>query len=165
MILIRIIRQTIRTPSLQGRLILLLLLTGLLPLLLMGGVTTFYAAHLLEIQIGNRLDDIATAMIEKQDRLMFDRVKDIQTLAVSNEMRTLAPVILTPYLNQIVRTHSPLYPLIVAVDKQGVIQATNSIDSSSTTKPGLASTLVGQSVDQTDWFRVWFDDPLPEGES
>src|SRR5512145_826988 len=156
-------RQILSTPSLQQRLILLLLISGLLPLLLMGSTTTISATRLLELDIGRDLDNMAGTTIDKLDRVMFDRVNDIQTFASSNEARTLDPEILTPYMNQLVRMHSPLYPLMIVADKQGVIRALSTIDTG--TYSSLGSSPLGQSVADTDWFRIWFDRPLPAGQS
>lgn len=152
--------RVVFTTSLQRRLTALLLVTGLLAILLMGALGTYFAANTLEDQIGDRLDDIATTAAEKIDRMMFDRVNDIQTFATMSEARTLDPTRLTPVMNNLVRTYSPIYIVMVAVDRQGVIRAMNTADEFAN-----MPNLVGRSVADKEWFRIWLDRPLPAGQS
>jgi hypothetical protein len=128
MAILHTITRGVFTTSLQRRLTALLLVTGLLAILLMGALGTYFAANTLEDQIGDRLDDIATTAAEKIDRMMFDRVNDIQTFAAMSEARTLDPTQLTPVMNNLVHTYSPIYIAMVAVDRQGIIRAMNTAD-------------------------------------
>lgn len=137
-------------PSIQRRLISLLLLVGLAPLLLMGLLSNAYAGTLLESQIGSKLDTIAQTGVEQVDRVIYDSAGDVQIFAGSAEARSLDPQQITPLMNRLVRTYTPLYTLMVVADRQGVVKATNSSDIYT-----RVPYLIGRSVADQEWFRFW----------
>lgn len=137
-------------PSIQRRLISLLLLVGLAPLLLMGLLSNAYAGTLLEGQIGSKLDTIAQTAVEQVDRVIYDSGSDVQMFAATAEARSLDPQQITPLMNRLVRTYTPLYTLLVVADRQGVVKATNSSDIYT-----HVPYLLGRSVADQEWFHFW----------
>jgi len=137
-------------PSIQRRLVSLLLLVGLAPLVLMGLLSTAYAGTLLEGQIGSKLDTIAQTAVEQVDRVIYDRTNDVQMFAATKEAQSLDPEQLTPLMNRLVRTYTPLYAIMIVADNNGVIRATNGVDVY-TRVPHV----IGRSVADQEWFQVW----------
>ncbi|WP_079708561.1 methyl-accepting chemotaxis protein [Paraliobacillus ryukyuensis] len=56
-------------------------LIAIIPLLLIGGIAYMQAAHALEKEVGNKVQDFADVHMGKLDRVMYERTRDIQLLA------------------------------------------------------------------------------------
>jgi rsbT co-antagonist protein RsbR len=158
MLAVRDVYRTIAASSLLRRLIALLLVVGLLPALLVCVLGAVSAAQALEHQIGGRLDDLAAATLDQIDRVVLESSRDVQTFATLEQAGTLDSAVLTPLVSQLARTHSSRYAVIMVVDKQGTVRAIN-------TNNTYASQLSSRFFADQDWFRVWFDQPLPAGQS
>ncbi|HEU4326881.1 MAG TPA: HAMP domain-containing protein [Roseiflexaceae bacterium] len=146
--------------SIQRHLIVLLLIVGLVPLLLMAVVSSTYTSTVLEHQIGNTLDDIARNAMDQVDRTMFDSSNDVQTFAGSAEARSLDPTRIRPLMVRLQSTYGSIYPVMIVTDHQGVVRAGNATGDYAT-----LTTLQSRLVDNEEWFRVWIDNPLPDGQT
>ena len=149
--------------SLRGKLILVFLAVGLIPLSLIGILNYRRAASALRATAGSSLADLAFNASDKLDRNLFERYGDVQAYAKSDAARSMDPKRLTDWMNTMMATYTPIYNLMVVADTNGRIVAANTIDLSG--KPISSATLLGMDVSNENWFKVAASGQLADGTS
>ncbi|NJP04444.1 MAG: HAMP domain-containing protein [Chloroflexaceae bacterium] len=148
--------------SMRQQLTMLLLLVGLIPLIVIALIATSTASNALEEQIEGRLADIAQTSIDAIDREIFHLVGDIQTFARSAQTIGMESNELSAYMNYLMQIHAPDYSLMFVADTSGQIVAVNTLLGG---LPAPTLPLLEHSVADKEWFRIWFERPLPDGQS
>jgi hypothetical protein len=136
--------------KLQGKLTVLLIAVGLIPLAVTGVIAHRQSSAALSEGAGTATEEIAFNASDKLDRNLFERYGDAQMFASSSAAQSMDPRRLREWMNRTVKTYSPAYDLIVVADLSGRIVATNSIDPAG--KPLDAGALRGRSVRGERWF-------------
>ena len=82
-------KLTTALQSLRGKLVVLLVAVGVLPLTAVGIVSTLQASGDLRAGAGELLESIAFNASDKIDRNLFERYGDVQAFAKSDPARSL----------------------------------------------------------------------------
>ncbi|MEJ2793539.1 diguanylate cyclase [Iodobacter sp. LRB] len=135
--------------SLSRQLLWGLLLLGLLPLLLTGGLAYQRSELSLREKTGVYLAAQADAIIDKIDRNLFERYGDVQMIALNPNVRG-STGITAQAADAYVRAYG-FYDLMIAADMQGRIVASNTVSGDG--RRIEVEKLMGQSVAETDWFK------------
>jgi methyl-accepting chemotaxis protein len=156
-------RQQSFLRSLRGKLVLVFLIVGLLPMIIVSAMNYQNAAAVLRRNAGTSLADLAFNASDKLDRNLFERYGDVQAYAKSEAARSMDPQKLTSWMNTMMVTYTPIYKLMVVADLNGRIVAANTLDLDG--KPLQSQSLIGTDVSDTEWFKAAAGGSLAEGTS
>ncbi len=116
----------------------------------------------LESSVGGRLAGVAFHCADKIDRLLFERLGDVQAFVQSEAARSGDPKRVARLMDRMVEAYGPMYRLMVLADRSGRVLAVNTkgargerLDSAS---------FLGKDVSREVWFRAAVDEGLPEGD-
>jgi hypothetical protein len=147
--------------SLSRQLLGGLLLLGLVPLLLTGGLGYQRSEQGLREKTELYLAAQAESVIDKIDRNLFERYGDVQMIALNPNVRGSVEQT-TAAANAYVRAYG-FYDLMIAVDMQGKIVASNTVSGDG--RRINSEKLLGQSVAETQWFKKISAGALSAGET
>ncbi|MCZ0701792.1 methyl-accepting chemotaxis protein [Natronobacillus azotifigens] len=128
-----------RKKGIRCRLIFSFSIIAVLPLLVIGGIAYYQASVSLEQEVGHKVEDFARVQMEKLDRTMYERTRDIQNLSERNEIITFQQneESLTPFLDQQLNTLS-YYESFSIYDLNGVVTDQTSNEQVNTYNPNDA---------------------------
>jgi methyl-accepting chemotaxis protein len=141
--------------KLTGQFIITLLVVGLIPLLVLAGLSLRSTSHIREGS-GVKLQSSAANTLDTIERNLFERYGDVQAFAANPLVKAAdlgTPESITQLVeaaNFYVRLYG-LYDLTVIADASGKIIAVNTIDA--TGKPIDTAYMLGRDVSKTSWFR------------
>ncbi|MDW5416121.1 diguanylate cyclase [Iodobacter sp. CM08] len=138
-----------------------LLLLGLVPLLLTGGLAYQRSEQSLREKTGLYLAGQAESVIDKIDRNLFERYGDVQMIALNAAVRG-SPETTAAAANAYVRAYG-FYDLMIAVDMQGKIVAANTVSGDG--RRIAREKLLGSSVAETPWFKQVSSGGLTAGQT
>ncbi|MCX7206896.1 MAG: diguanylate cyclase [Proteobacteria bacterium] len=138
-----------------------LLLLGLVPLLLSGGLGYQRSEQSLRVKTELYLAAQAEAVIDKIDRNLFERYGDVQMIALNPSVRG-SPEVATAAANAYARAYG-FYDLMIAVDMQGKIVASNTVSGDG--RRIASEKLLGQSVAGAAWFKKVSAGALTSGQT
>lgn len=147
--------------SLNRQLLWGLLLLGLIPLLLTGGLGYQRSEQSLRVKTELYLAAQAEAVIDKIDRNLFERYGDVQMIALNPSVLGL-PEVATAAANAYVRAYG-FYDLMIAVDMQGNIVASNTVSGDG--RRIASERLLGRSVAGAAWFKTISAGALSSGQT
>ena len=147
--------------SLRGKLVILLVAVGMLPLAVVGVVSTLVASNELHERAGARLAEVAFNASDKIDRNLFERYGDVQAFAKSAPARSLQPERIQAWMDQMMATYTPIYQLMVVAGRDGRIVAANTVDLDG--EPLDTRALIGTSVKGQRWFETAVGGTLEDG--
>ncbi|MFC7419322.1 diguanylate cyclase [Iodobacter arcticus] len=147
--------------SLSRQLLGGLLLLGLIPLLLTGGLGYQRSEQGLREKTELYLAAQAESIIDKIDRNLFERYGDVQMIALNPSVRG-SPEVTTAAANAYVRAYG-FYDLMIAVDMQGHIVASNTVSGDG--RRVDSDKLLGESVAATQWFKKMSAGSLSAGQT
>src|SRR5215213_2122508 len=136
--------------SLRTKIVALCLAVAIVPLVAMGVLSTSVASADLRSEIGSGQGDLAFNVADKIDRNLFERYGDVQAFAGSDAARSMAPVRITSWMNQVMGLYTPIYDLMVVADPAGKIVAVNEVDLEG--KALGTKSLLGRDVSRDAWF-------------
>jgi methyl-accepting chemotaxis protein len=141
--------------NLTGRFVLILLTVGLIPLLVIAGLSLKSTAKIAS-DIDLRLKTAAGGSLETIERNFFERYGDVQAFATNHVLfdndlsQPAGRQKLTDAINTYVRLYG-LYTLSVVTDAQGKVIAANTSDAAG--KPVDTSFMLGKDCAKSGWFR------------
>ncbi len=119
--------------SLRSKLIIAFVITGLIPVLVIG-TTAWYVTEELGSEIGITTQNVAVNIIDKVERNLFERYGDVQAFAINQVIQDKAhwykssqENAITQVMNQYVKTYG-IYYLTLLVDLDGKVIAVNNQD-------------------------------------
>jgi len=149
--------------SLRAKLITLFVVTGLVPLAVLGVLSYRQAAAEMRHSAGAKLADVAFNASDKLDRNLFERYGDVQAFAKSDPAKSMDARRLQRWMNTMMATYTPIYRLMVVADASGRIVAANTVDlDGHSLRTGA---LVGLHVSHAGWFRRAAEGKLKDGET
>ena len=149
--------------SLRAKLIGLFVVTGLVPLAVLGVVSYSRAASEMRDTAGAKLADVAFNASDKLDRNLFERYGDVQAFAKSDPAKSMDPRRLERWMNTMMGTYTPIYRLMVVADSSGRVVAANTVDLDG--HPLATGTLLGLDVTRSSWFQQAAQGRLKDGET
>src|SRR3989442_2561981 len=149
--------------SLRAKLIGLFVVTGLVPLAVVGVLSYRQAAADTRHTAGEKLAGAAFNASDKLDRNLFERYGDVQAFAKSDPAKSMEPRRLQRWMNTMVATYTPIYRLMVVADAQGRVIAANTVALDG--QPLRTSPLVGLDVTGSAWFQGAAHGRLKDGET
>lgn len=125
-----------RKRGIRSRLILSFSIIAVLPLLIIGGIAYYQASVSLEQEVGHKVEDFARVQMEKLDRTIYERTRDIQNLSERNEIITFQQneESLTSFLDQQLNTLS-YYESFSIYDLNGLVTDQTSNEQVNTYNP------------------------------
>ncbi|MEM9133766.1 MAG: methyl-accepting chemotaxis protein [Actinomycetota bacterium] len=145
--------------SLNAKLLLAFLALSLVPLLIVGWLSVSRANSALESAAGQRVEVAAVEAGDKIDRNLFERYGDVQAFA-ANPLAQGTPEEATGIVDFLTATYG-IYDLMLVVDLDGNVLATNTIDGFG--DPLDTGALIGRNVAGEEWFQVVADGQVPDG--
>lgn len=141
--------------SLRGRLIIVLLAVGLIPLAI-AQVIAFSTHERTFVQLsGVALAEVSYNFIEIVDRMMFERWGDAQAISRYVTLKTMDAEQVRPRLSELVEIYNPHYVLMAVADANGnIIAASRNGDVH-------GERIEGSSVRGEEWFRKAIGGQVP----
>ncbi len=147
--------------SLRSKMLAAFLIMGLVPMTVVGWLEYGRSRTMLVENAKARLQSRAESIIDHIDRSLFERYGDVQVFA-ANPMARGTTAQRTEAANFYMRTYG-IYDLMVIVDRDGRIAATNNVDPNG--KPINTSALVGRNVSGEPWFAEVISGRVTAGQS
>ena len=151
------------TASLRRRILTVCVVLGLVPLAIMGLLSTSRAGDALRQEVGDAQAALAVNVADKIDRNLFERYGDVQAFAGSDAAQSMRPDRITNWMNTVMGLYTPIYDLMVVADKSGQIVAANQVDLDG--RKLDTSGLIGRDVSKDDWFTTAASGSLKPGQS
>ncbi|MFG0249860.1 MAG: methyl-accepting chemotaxis protein [Phycisphaeraceae bacterium JB051] len=146
--------------SLRSKLIIAFVITGLIPVLVIG-TTAWYATEELGSEIGITTQNVAVNIIDKVERNLFERYGDVQAFAINQVIqdkehwyKSSDQNAITHVMNQYVKTYG-IYYLTLLVDLDGKVIAVNNQDAMG--QPVDTAFLYNQNFASTKWLEDAID--------
>lgn len=136
--------------SLQKKLQLLLIAVGFIGLVFVA-VFSIYSLNLATESKAQLVQGAIDSISDKVDRNLFERYGDVQAFALSEPAVSGDPVRITDFVNSMMSTYAPIYDAMIALDLNGNVVATNTVDK--TNKPLNNSLLLKQNYKDEVWFK------------
>src|SRR4051794_11001424 len=105
-------------PGRPSTMALAVLVSGLIPLFVVGLIGYRTASHALRSDTRARLANAAEATSTALDRLMFERFGDVQAFSRGKRAQSMQPAALTTLMHTLLRSYRPLYASTVVADPQ-----------------------------------------------
>lgn len=113
--------------SIRRTLLVFFLLMGLLPATILTGLAFFQARHALKAEINHNLEDEAAALMEQIDRMLFERLQNVNTwshLEIMQEIRVQdVDKRLSQFLFDLNRHYDGVYKTLFCSNREGEIVA------------------------------------------
>lgn len=137
--------------SLRGKLLVLFLLVGLVPMAVVELLAMAGERQLFITLNSNALAEMAYSVSHTLDATLSERIGDTTLHAASDEIRSMEPATIQTHLNDVVRSYNPHYSLAVVADGNGRIIAASTTDGEQ--RPVASQRVVGSDVRASAWFQ------------
>lgn len=107
--------------------------------------------------------ELAESIMDKIDRNLFERYGDVQAFSLSEPARSGDPERITKFMSDMMAAYSPIYDVMMVVDKKGNVIATNIVD-----KKGKAANTAGllkKNYSDADWFKACVQNKIQPGQA
>jgi methyl-accepting chemotaxis protein len=123
-------------------------------------------AQVVAMDEGNAVKSAARLVMSAVDHAAEERVRELKLFAASDAARSVDPVRLVPYLNELVATFGATYPAMMVLNRHGRVVAVNTVDSRG--KATRSDGYLGRDYSQAAWFRravAFCHGPAGDGEA
>ena len=135
--------------GLKQKLVLAFLVSGAIPLIVVALIALNVSGALRDSALADQKSQ-AFAASDKIDRNLFERYGDVQAFAQSDPARSMDPARIQGWMDTVMATYTPIYNLMVVVDRSGRIIAANRVDLDG--KKLDTRGIIGDDVANEAWF-------------
>jgi methyl-accepting chemotaxis protein len=121
-------------------------------------IWVFYnqSGAVIERNAGVRLKDAAYSVMDRLDRTLGERAKEIQVFAASPEARSMDARSIQQWMGIVTKAYAPIYRMMMVINLEGKIIAASGMDASGTVR--FAQDTIGTNVSNETWFQTLLAD-------
>jgi methyl-accepting chemotaxis protein len=160
---VRRIKTLYGNLGIRGKLLLLLVLVGPIPMAAASYLSYRQASGDLERNAATAQEEVAFNALDKLDRNLFERYGDVQAYAESDPAKSMDPARIQSWMDTMMGIYTPIYKLMVVADANGRIVAANRVTLDG--KPLDTKSLIGRDVSGEQWFKTAAGGKLEDAET